>query len=64
MELQTLIYLVVGASFALYIGIAIRTLAASTGEFMARGTAAPPAQIQHLVEDIPVPRSARLRPEH
>ncbi|RRQ22792.1 sodium:solute symporter family protein [Thiohalobacter thiocyanaticus] len=37
MELQTLIYLVVGASFALYIGIAIWARAASTGEFYVAG---------------------------
>ena len=37
MDQQTLIYLVVGASFALYIGIAIWARAASTGEFYAAG---------------------------
>ena len=37
MELQTLTYLVVGASFALYIGIAIATRASSTGEFYVAG---------------------------
>jgi cation/acetate symporter len=37
MDQQTLIYLVVGASFALYIGIAIYSRAASTGEFYAAG---------------------------
>ena len=37
MDQQTLIYLVVGASFALYIGIAIYARAASTGEFYAAG---------------------------
>ena len=37
MELQTLTYLVVGASFALYIGIALWTRASSTGEFYVAG---------------------------
>jgi cation/acetate symporter len=37
MDLQTLTYLVVGASFALYIGIAIWARAATTGEFYAAG---------------------------
>ena len=37
MELQTLTYLVVGATFALYIGIAIWTKASSTKEFYVAG---------------------------
>ena len=37
MELQTLIYLFVGASFALYIGIAIWAKAASTSDFYIAG---------------------------
>jgi cation/acetate symporter len=37
MELQTLTYLVVGASFVLYIGIAIASRASSTGEFYVAG---------------------------
>ena len=37
MELQTLTYLVVGASFALYIGIAIASRASSTDEFYVAG---------------------------
>ncbi len=37
MELQTLTYLVVGATFALYIGIAIWSRATTTGEFYAAG---------------------------
>ncbi len=37
MDLQTLTYLVVGASFALYIGIAIWARAGSTAEFYAAG---------------------------
>ena len=37
MELQTLTYLAVGASFVLYIGIAILTQARSTGEFYVAG---------------------------
>lgn len=37
MELQTLTYLVVGASFSLYIGIAIWARAGSTSEFYAAG---------------------------
>jgi cation/acetate symporter len=37
METQALIYLVVGATFALYIGIAIWARAGSTGEFYAAG---------------------------
>jgi len=36
-ELQTLTYLVVGASFALYLGIAIASRATSTGEFYVAG---------------------------
>jgi len=36
-ELQTLTYLVVGASFALYIGIALLTRARNTGEFYVAG---------------------------
>ena len=37
MDLQTLTYLVVGATFALYIGIAIKTRASSTKEFYIAG---------------------------
>nr|WP_320141099.1 sodium:solute symporter family protein [uncultured Cohaesibacter sp.] len=37
MDLQTLTYIVVGASFALYIGIAFWARAGSTGEFYAAG---------------------------
>jgi len=37
MELQTITYLVVGASFALYIGIAIWARAGTTGEFYVAG---------------------------
>ncbi|MFV0366822.1 MAG: sodium:solute symporter family protein [Hyphomicrobiaceae bacterium] len=37
MDLKTMTYLVVGASFALYFGIAIWARAASTGEFYAAG---------------------------
>ncbi len=37
MELQTLTYLVVGATFALYIGIAIWARAGSTKEFYVAG---------------------------
>ena len=37
MDLQTMTYLVVGASFALYIGIAIWARAGSTSEFYAAG---------------------------
>jgi cation/acetate symporter len=37
MELQTTIYLVVGATFALYIGIALWARAGSTSEFYAAG---------------------------
>ena len=37
MDLQTLTYIVVGASFALYFGIAIWARAGSTGEFYAAG---------------------------
>lgn len=42
MELQTTIYLVVGATFALYIGIAIWARAGSTSEFYAAGGSVPP----------------------
>ena len=42
MDLQTTIYLVVGLSFALYIGIAIWARAGSTSEFYAAGGAFPP----------------------
>lgn len=42
MELQTTIYLVVGLSFALYIGIAIWARAGSTSEFYAAGGSVPP----------------------
>ena len=37
MEQQTLIYLVVGATFALYVGIAVWAKAATTGEFYTAG---------------------------
>jgi cation/acetate symporter len=37
MDLQTLTYLIVGATFALYIGIAIWSRASSTGEFYVAG---------------------------
>ena len=42
MELQTLTYLVVGATFALYIGIAIWAKASTTGEFYVAGKGVPP----------------------
>ena len=42
MELQTMTYLVVGATFALYIGIAIWSRASSTGEFYVAGTGVHP----------------------
>ncbi|MCF8179707.1 MAG: cation acetate symporter [Sulfuritalea sp.] len=42
MDLQTTIYLFVGASFALYIGIAIWARAGSTSEFYAAGGQVPP----------------------
>ncbi len=42
MDLQTLTYLVVGATFALYIGIAFWSRAASTSEYYAAGGQVPP----------------------
>ncbi|HUW50632.1 MAG TPA: sodium:solute symporter family protein [Sulfuricella sp.] len=42
MDLQTMIYLVVGATFSLYIGIAIWARAGSTSEFYAAGGTVPP----------------------
>jgi cation/acetate symporter len=42
MELQTTIYLMVGFTFALYIGIAIWARAGSTSEFYAAGGSVPP----------------------
>lgn len=42
MDLQTTIYIFVGASFALYIGIAIWARAGSTSEFYAAGGQVPP----------------------
>jgi cation/acetate symporter len=42
MELQTTIYLVVGLTFALYIGIAIWARAGSTSEYYAAGGSVPP----------------------
>ncbi|MDX9995940.1 MAG: sodium:solute symporter family protein [Rhodocyclaceae bacterium] len=42
MDLQTTIYLVVGATFALYIGIAIWARAGSTSEYYAAGGGVPP----------------------
>ncbi|MEW6292251.1 MAG: sodium:solute symporter family protein [Pseudomonadota bacterium] len=42
MDLQTTIYLVVGATFALYIGIAIWARAGSTSEYYAAGGSVPP----------------------
>jgi cation/acetate symporter len=42
MDLQTTIYLFVGASFALYIGIAVWARAGSTSEFYAAGGSVPP----------------------
>jgi len=42
MDLQTTIYLVVGASFSLYIGIALWARAGSTSEFYAAGGSVPP----------------------
>lgn len=42
MELQTTIYLMVGATFALYVGIAIWARAGSTSEFYAAGGSVPP----------------------
>jgi cation/acetate symporter len=42
MELQTLTYIVVGATFALYIGIAFWSRASSTGEFYVAGTGVHP----------------------
>ena len=37
MQLQTMTFLVVGATFALYIGIAIRSRASTTSEFYVAG---------------------------
>ena len=37
MDLQTMTYIVVGATFALYIGIAIWSKASTTGEFYVAG---------------------------
>jgi len=42
MDLQTTIYLFVGASFALYIGIAVWARAGSTSEFYAAGGSVTP----------------------
>jgi cation/acetate symporter len=42
MDLQTMTYLVVGATFALYIGIAIWSRAGTTGEFYVAGTGVHP----------------------
>jgi cation/acetate symporter len=42
MDLQTTIYLVVGATFALYIGIAVWSRAGSTSEFYVAGSGVPP----------------------
>jgi cation/acetate symporter len=42
MELQTTIYLMVGLTFALYIGIAVWARAGSTSEFYAAGGSVPP----------------------
>ncbi len=42
MDLQTMTYIVVGATFALYIGIAIWSRASSTGEFYVAGTGVHP----------------------
>ena len=42
MELQTTIYLMVGATFALYIGIAVWARAGSTSEFYVAGSGVPP----------------------
>ena len=42
MDLQTLTYIVVGASFALYIGIALASRARSTGEFYVAGSGVHP----------------------
>ncbi|MDH3941037.1 MAG: cation acetate symporter [Xanthomonadales bacterium] len=42
MDLQTLTYIVVGATFALYIGIAFWSRASSTGEFYVAGTGVHP----------------------
>jgi cation/acetate symporter len=42
MDLQTTVYLVVGATFALYIGIAIWARAGSTSEFYVAGSGVPP----------------------
>ncbi len=42
MDLQTTIYLVVGATFALYIGIAVWARAGSTSEFYVAGGGVPP----------------------
>jgi cation/acetate symporter len=42
MDVQTWTYLIVAASFALYIGIAIRTRAGSTSEFYVAGGGVPP----------------------
>ena len=42
MDIQNLTYLFVGASFALYIGIAIRSRAGSTDDFYVAGGGVPP----------------------
>ena len=42
MDIQTLTYLFVGASFTLYIGIAVRSRAGSTADFYVAGGDVPP----------------------
>ncbi|MDP3036894.1 MAG: cation acetate symporter, partial [Rhodocyclaceae bacterium] len=42
MDLQTTIYIVVGLSFSLYIGIAIWARAGSTSEYYVAGGSVPP----------------------
>ena len=43
MDVQLLTYIIVGITFALYIGIAIKTRAGSTKEFYVAGGGVPPA---------------------
>ena len=48
MDLQTMTYLVVGGTFALYIGIAIWARASTTGEFYVAGKGVHPVRDQEV----------------
>ncbi len=58
MSLQSLTYIVVGLSFVLYIGMCLNFTVAISVSLV---TKPPPQHIQHMVENIRVPRQMEIK---